>query len=543
MWKNVAPLTLTLSPLRGARETSTDNREQFRPQGTVRVAVGLPLHPTRFLQTFPISSTFRAPCKATLQAMDNPEAGHTMDRTNEKLLTPAGKARTLKSRFAKRSRAVRSAMALAVALALGGAGWYGYSAWNGSTANAAQYTTAVVQRGDLEDSVTATGILQPRDYVDVGTQVSGQVKKLLVEVGAAVKAGQLLAEIDPTVYVTRVDADRAQLRTQEAQLADRQAQLALAEQQLQRQLNLQKENATTQDAVDTAQAALRSAKAQIDVLKAQADQTRSTLRGDEANLNYTKIYAPMAGTVVSQAAKQGQTLNANQQAPIVLRIADLSTMTVQSQVSEADVSKLTVGMDVYFTTLGAQTKRWYGKLRQIEPTPVTVNNVVLYNALFDVENPDRALMTQMTAQVFFVTAHAKDAVQVPISALRPVGRRANSGEGKAAAEGKASTTESGAERAATRGQGGASRGAEVDPRVRFASGRAMVRVVKADGTIEEREVKIGVMSRISAQIVSGLEPGEQVVTGSATPRPAGGGAGASKAGNSNSNAPRMQPRI
>ena len=102
---------------------------------------------------------------------------------------------------------------------------------------------------------------------------------------------------------------------------------------------------------------LRSAKAQIDVLKAQADQTRSSLRGDEASLSYTKIYAPMSGTVVSQSAKQGQTLNANQQAPIVLRIADLSTMTVQSQVSEADVSKLRVGMDVYFTTLGNQNNR------------------------------------------------------------------------------------------------------------------------------------------------------------------------------------------
>src|SRR5204863_4562385 len=128
----------------------------------------------------------------------------------------------------------------------------------------------------------------------------------------------------------------------------------------------------------SAAATLRSAKAQIDVLKAQGDQTRSSLRGDEANLNYTKIYAPMSGTVVSQAAKQGQTLNANQQAPIVMRIADLSTMTVQAQVSEADVPKLRVGMDVYFTTLGGDNRRFYGKLRQIPPTPTVVNNVVLY---------------------------------------------------------------------------------------------------------------------------------------------------------------------
>ena len=343
-----------------------------------------------------------------------------MDRIDESRLKREAPRRAGKLRL-PRTRAARAALALAVALALGGGGYLGWNAWNDTSASQRQYTIAVVQRGDLEDAVTATGILQPRDYVDVGTQVSGQLKKLHVEIGSTVKAGQLLAEIDPTVYLSRVDADRAQLRTQQAQLADKQAQLALAEQQHQRQANLMRENATTQDALETAEAALRSAKAQIGVLKAQIEQTRSTLRGDEANLNYTKIYAPMSGTVVSQSAKQGQTLNANQSAPIVVRIADLSTMTVQSQVSEADVSKLSVGQDVYFTTLGNQTKRWTGKLRQINPTPEVVNNVVLYNALFDVENPDRALMTQMTAQVFFVTAQAKDAVLVPVSALRPVG--------------------------------------------------------------------------------------------------------------------------
>jgi macrolide-specific efflux system membrane fusion protein len=458
-----------------------------------------------------------------------------MDRTDEKLLSPAGKTRSaFAARFKKRSRTARTALALAVALALGGGGYYGWTAWQGATASTVRYTTGVVTRGDLEDAVTATGILQPRDYVDVGTQVSGQVKKLHVAIGDVVKAGQLLAEIDPTVYTTKVDADRAQLRTQEAQLTDKQAQLALAEQQYKRQMNLQKENATTQDAVDTAAAALRSAKAQIDVLKAQAEQTRSSLRGDEANLSYTKIYAPMAGTVVSQTTKQGQTLNANQQAPILLRIADLSTMTVQSQVSEADVSKLTVGMPVYFTTLGNQAKRWYGKLRQIEPTPVTVNNVVLYNALFDVENPDRALMTQMTAQVFFVTAEAKDAVQVPITALRPV-RRASAG-GAAGGERRAAANANTKGGTAARTQnGGASKTADVDPRIRFASGRAMVRVVKADGTTEDREVKVGVMSRVSAQILSGVEPGETVVTGSATPRPASANTGGSNA--------RRMPRI
>src|SRR5690606_9867014 len=130
------------------------------------------------------------------------------------------------------------------------------------------------------------------------------------------------------------------------------------------QQNMMREEATTAEAVQTAEAELQSAKAQVAALKAQIQQTLSTLRADRANLAYTKIHAPMSGTVVSESAKEGQTLNANQQAPILVRIADLSVMTVQTQVSEADVSRLRVGMPVYFTTLGSEGKRWEGRLRQ-----------------------------------------------------------------------------------------------------------------------------------------------------------------------------------
>jgi macrolide-specific efflux system membrane fusion protein len=389
-------------------------------------------------------------------------------------------------------------------------GYAGWQSWTTPASAATQLTTVSVQRTTLEDAVTATGTLQPRDYVDVGTQVSGQLKKLHVEIGSTVKAGQLLAEIDPTVYLSRVDADRAQLANLRAQLADREAQLTLAEQQFKRQTNLMREQATSAEALQTAEAQLASAKAQLEVLKAQIQQASSTLRGDEANLSYTKIYAPMAGTVVSQSAKQGQMLNANQQAPIIVRIADLSTMTIQSQVSEADVSRLKVGMDVYFTTLGNGAQRWQGTLRQINPTPEIVNNVVLYNALFDVANPDGALMTQMTAQIFFVVASAEDALVVPLTALRRVGRAAS-----ASAEAPRDAGASNANRAApARNRTDAANGGGMtDPRTRFADGRARVRVLKADGSIEARDVQVGVMNRVSAQIVTGLAAGEQVVVG------------------------------
>lgn len=412
-----------------------------------------------------------------------------------------GGMRALWSRFG------RPALIVAVCALLAGGGYIAWRIWFAADDPAKDVLTAAATRGAIEDTVTATGTLQPKDYVDVGTQVSGQLKKLLVEIGAMVEKGQLLAEIDPSVYQSKVDADGAQLLNQQAQLDDKRAQVTLAKLQLARQQNMARDNATTTEALQSAQAVEKSARAQRDAVKAQIKQTESTLRGDAANLGYTKIYAPMAGTIVSQTAKQGQTLNANQQAPIIMRIADLSTMTVQAQVSEADVPKLRLGMDVYFTTLGGDNRRFYGKLRQIPPTPTVVNNVVLYDALFDVPNPDKLLMTQMTAQVFFVAASAKDAVLVPLTALRP-----------AASEGRSKGKRGG-------GGGGRSAGG-IDQRSLFASGKALLSVVDADGTVEEREVKVGVMNRVSAQITEGLEAGEKVVIGTkapAAPAPAANG--------------------
>lgn len=432
-------------------------------------------------------------------------------------------------------------------LAAAGIGVAVFAAWwflgrSGSADEVAQYLTATVDRGAIEDSVTAVGNLQPRDYVDVGTQVSGQLRKVYVEIGQAVKQGDLLAEIDPTVYQTRVEADRAQLENLEAQLLQREAELALAQRQYTRQKNLLAENATSEDSFQTADKTLRAAEGAVKAVKAQIRQTNSTLRGDEANLGYTKIYAPMSGTVVSQNSKQGQTLNANQQAPIVLRIADLSVMTVTTQVSEADVSRLKIGMPAYFTTLGRPDQRWRGTLSKINPTPETVNNVVLYNALFDVENPNGDLMTQMTAQTFFVVAAADNVIRVPVSAFqRPQGRPGMPGQRP---DGMQQGPQAGADR--PQGAGAASvpprngappagappqdaprtvadqapAGAEGAHRPREGgsdgNGRhrpRIVQVVKADGTLEERRIMIGVSDRVNAEVVSGLQEGETIVVG------------------------------
>jgi macrolide-specific efflux system membrane fusion protein len=364
------------------------------------------------------------------------------------------------------------------------------------------YATSVVQRGNIQDTVTALGNLQPRDYVDVGAQVSGQLKKIYVELGDRVKQGQLLAEIDPRVLNSKVERDKSDLANLKAQLADRHAQLALARANFARQRRLLKADATSRNDYDSALQALRSAEAQSSSLQAQIAAAKSLLDGDQVTLGYTKIYAPMDGTVVSIAAKQGQTLNANQQAPTILRIADLSTMTVWTQVSEADVPKLKVGMPAYFTTLGEPGKRWTGTLTQIQPTPDVVNNVVLYTATFDVRNPDDQLMTQMTAQVFFVTASAKDVVIVPVAALHR-GRARSQANGASAGDGR---NAAGAKRQRHRRK-------PDDKPLPAGAKRYWVSAVKPDGAIEHRRIVVGVSNRVSAEVLSGLKPGERVIVG------------------------------
>ncbi len=456
--------------------------------------------------------------------------------------------------------------ALIVLLALGG--YWGWQKINAKKNALNQYQVTTIERGDIEDLVTATGTVQPLEYVDVGAQVSGQLKKLHVEIGSVVKEGDLLAEIDPTVLRATVDARRAGLRNQIASKKNQEAQLALAEIQYTRQKNLFAEDATTRESLQTAETTLRSARAQIEAIQAQIEQTESTLRADEANLNYAKIYAPMSGTVVSVTARQGQTLNANQSAPTILRVADLSTMTVQTQVSEAEVGKLRKDMEVYFTTLGSQGRRWYGKLRKLEPTPTVTNNVVLYNALFDVPNRNQALLPNMTTQVFFIASSAKDALLVPTAAVTltragggAAGRSPAAGgapSGAAAGNNFANMTPeqrraafekmSPEERAAMRerrqrergeGNGGAEKSAapaaavpptaddktaateDTQPDSSGLPGAnqqsqnktGTVRVVDGDNNIETRTIELGVTTRVQMQVLSGLKEGDRVITG------------------------------
>lgn len=315
--------------------------------------------------------------------------------------------------------------------------------------------------------------------VEVGAQVSGQVLRLHVQPGDVVKKGQLLAEIDASVLQATVDAGRAQQTELQAQLAEQRAQHLLSEQQHERQQQMHKDDATRLEDVQTAQANLGMAIARLAQLEARIVQTQSSLKADAARLGYTRIYAPISGTVIGIDAKEGQTLNATYQTPTLIRIADLTSMTVWTMVSEADIRSVKAGQPAYFTTLAGDRRRWTGQVRQVLPAPPVAvagqvaaqpaaNKVVQYTVLFDVDNKDAELLPQMTAQVSFITASARNVVVAPLSALQPV---------------------------------------EHKPQLYAA------RVLRSDNTVHAREVRAGVHDRLAVQVVTGLDEGEQLITG------------------------------
>jgi len=383
---------------------------------------------------------------------------------------------------------------LAVSGLIGG-GWYWYaSAARQPEQNAQQPIT--ISRGTIQEVVTAQGKLESKQYVDVGTQVSGQIKKLHADIGDTVKQGQLLAELDPRVYQAQVEANEARLNSLRAQLNQQKAQLTLAEQNFKRNRDLFGVNAVSQQALQESETEAAVARAQVASIQAQIQETESNIKGNQTNLSFTKIYAPMSGTVTTRPAREGQTLNANQSAPTILQIADLDTMTVRAQVAEADVTKLKEGMPVYFTTLGSTERRWHGTVRQILPAPQVVNEVVLYDVLIDVKNEGRQLMTGMTTQVFFIFGKAENVTIAPAEALTHPLPEQNNNSGKA----------------------------------------YRITVLTEEGR-DHRVIHVGLQTRTQAEVTAGLNPGERILVS----RPQG--QGTATAQNSRPRASNNTPRL
>ena len=406
-------------------------------------------------------------------------------------------------------RGVRKFWIVAVGLVLCGAGGWYY--WQSDSQQEAtnQPLIVTVQIGNIENTITAAGSLQPFDFVDVGAQVNGILETLHVDIGDVVEEGQLMAEIDARIQLARVEASRASIEALEAQIAARNASLALARANARRQERLRDADATSELDYDNAVNNLASAEAGLIQLEKQIIQSKASLESDETQLEFSRIYAPSAGTVVSLDMNEGRTINANQQAPTILRIADLTTMTVETEISEADISSIRKGMPVYFTTLGGGSRRWYSTVRQILPTPIVENNVVLYTGLFDIDNSDGSLLSDMTAQVYFVTSSAENVPTVPVGALTFIDQPGAGGFPGAGAAGRPAAF-GGAGNAAGRPGPGEGRG---NPQAAPARRLATVRVVTSNGNLEEREIMVGVTSRIAAEVISGLEVGDEVVAG------------------------------
>jgi HlyD family secretion protein len=299
--------------------------------------------------------------------------------------------------------------------ALAAGGFYFYK----NKGNGVQFRTEKVTRGDLRASVTATGTVSAVTTVLVGTQVSGTVKEIFVDFNSPVKKGQLLAQIDPALPQARVAQARANLLAAEANVQKAEVALRDARRTLERNRDLFGRNFIARSDLDTAETNEQSAAAQLNAAKAQGEQSRAALLQEETNLQYTRILSPVDGVVISRNVDIGQTVAASFQTPTLFSIAqDLTRMQIDTNVDEADIGRVGVGQVVSFTVDAYPDTTFPGKVSEIRNAPTTVQNVVTYDVVVKVANPERKLKPGMTANVSIVTAMEQDVLKVPNGALR-----------------------------------------------------------------------------------------------------------------------------
>lgn len=391
---------------------------------------------------------------------------------------------------------------------------------------APNYITADVTREDIQNTVLATGTLDATKIISVGAQVSGQVQKMYVELGQEVKKGDLIAQIDSTTQQNSLKTSDANIANLQAQRLQQVANLNHMQQEYQRQKQMYAQDATSRSSYESALASYQTAQAQIKAVDAQIQSARVTRNTAETNIGYTRISAPINGTIVAIVTEEGQTVNANQSAPTIVKLANLQNMTIKAEISEADVMKVKKGQTVYFTTLGDSNTKHYATLRQVEPAPSSIatesnsnsssstsNSAVYYNALFDVPNPEGKLRIDMTANVTIILQDAKNTLSIPSTALRTENankrNKPNSQPSPAAHASSSKDAQAAQPRMKpSRLQLTASEQQQVDAGT---ASLAMVRVLNADGTTRLQQVLVGINNRVNAEILKGLTQGEQVI--------------------------------
>ncbi|HEY6004768.1 MAG TPA: efflux RND transporter periplasmic adaptor subunit, partial [Anaeromyxobacter sp.] len=312
----------------------------------------------------------------------------------------------------------RKIVVAAVVAALVAAG--GIWRWrSGGKSGPAAIETARVDRGRIVAKVTATGTLSALVTVQVGSQVSGRIASLEADFNSPVKKGQVIARIDPQLFDAAVEQARANAVAAQGNLAKAKAQALDAQRQLERTRALAERKLVAQADLDTAEAGADAAKASVEAAQGSLEQTRAALHQAQVNLAYTRIVSPTNGVVISRNVDVGQTVAASLQAPTLFVIAeDLSKMQVDTSVAEADVGRLRAGMPATFTVDAFPGEVFRGNVRQVRNAPQTVQNVVTYDAVVDVSNPEQKLKPGMTATATFVYAEKDDVLRVPNAALR-----------------------------------------------------------------------------------------------------------------------------
>lgn len=283
----------------------------------------------------------------------------------------------------------------------------------------ARYVTAEVSKGDVLETVQSTGQVKPLTEVQVGAQVSGRITKVYVDFNSRVKAGDLLAEIDPTLFGAQIDTNRAQLAAATASVTRAESNLVTSKQRVERARKLVTEGIGSQAELDTAQGAYDVAVADLAAAKAQVSQINAVLRSSKTNLDYTRIYSPIDGIVINRAIDPGQTVAASFQAPTLFVIAqDLRKMRVLADIDEADVGRLREGMSAEVSVDAFPGESFKGTVSQVRYSPFNVSGVVTYAAVIEVDNPDVKLRPGMTATVTIRSAEAKGVARLPNAALR-----------------------------------------------------------------------------------------------------------------------------
>lgn len=343
-----------------------------------------------------------------------------------------------------------------------------------------RYITERVSKGDIVNTVLATGSVSAYQKVSVGAQVSGQIDKLYVKLGQTVKKGDMIAEIDSTTQTNDLKTAKSNLEIYKAQLKSKTIAMTIAQTQYNRQRNLLNADAGSKEEFENAKNALALAKSEVDVLKSQIEQANISVSTAETNVGYTKITSPLDGIIVSVPVEQGQTVNSNQTTPTIVEIADLSKMIIKPEISEGDITKVKAGMPVDFSIIGNPDKTYHTTLQSVDPGTTTLTDgtsstssstssassstAIYYYGNLIVPNEDKQLRISMTTQNTIIVGKAENVLIIPTITIKKE------------------------------------------------KGKDFVYVLGKDKQPQKREIKVGISDELNSQIISGLSEGEEVVS-------------------------------